>query len=53
MCVRASSVGGVPTNVGFIPARQPRKNWPDYFLSEEEAVQMQLQVGIMFLQNGS
>lgn len=34
---------GVPTNAGFIPARRQRSNWPDFFLSREEAVQVQLQ----------
>jgi hypothetical protein len=29
--------------VGFIPARRQRSNWPNFFLSREEAVQVQLQ----------
>lgn len=30
--------------MGFIPARRQRSNWPNFFLSREEAVQVQLQV---------
>ena len=30
--------------MGIIPARRQRSNWPNFFLSREEAVQVQLQV---------
>jgi hypothetical protein len=45
-CCAASVAGseGTPTNVGFNPARRQRSNWPNFFLSREEAVQVQLQV---------
>lgn len=34
---------GTPTNV-WESARRQRSNWPNFFLSREEAVQVQLQV---------